>query len=143
MAGRPDSPSSGAGAVGEPAEVPEFTPIARHYLLLPFERLVARRFFEHRYSTPELRKSPTTVQNGPVALVLMGAMYAWGVPGWLLGISGLAALVLSGGASYAHWMIGVGIAMIVVALLRGMPALAAMKLYQAERGQRPPPTTSG
>lgn len=121
---------------------PSFDLIAQRYHLLLPERLLARRFFEHWYSTPELAGSSTTLNNGPVALALMGVMYAWGIPGVVGVLLGIGSLVVSGGAAYAYWVLCIGSAMIAIGILRGLPGLSAIKKYQAERTvqrQLPPP----
>ena len=88
------------------------------------------------------------LNDGPVGLVLLGAMYAWVVPGLLLILSGIALVPASGGATYANWVLAMGIAMSGVGMLRGLPCIVEVSRYQAERANQgrlpspPPPPTS-
>lgn len=132
--------------MGDSDVMAAFEPIARHYRLIFHERVVARRYYRYRYSTPELRGDPRTADYGPVAVVLMGAYYAWGLPGWLLGMSGIGLLVASGGATYAYVILYIGIAMTVVSVARVAPQASARKRYQADRelqSRRLPPHPPG
>jgi hypothetical protein len=129
----------GVSAQGESVDSPEFESIARRYLLLPHERLVAKRRFQRRYSPSGAWIGPGRDTNGPVGVAMLGVLQAWFIPGWLLGMSGIGLLFASDGAASAYWVGYVGVAMIAIGIMRVLPALPAYNRWQAEHSLAPPP----
>jgi hypothetical protein len=140
VVGSPEFEPADGGVTGEP-DVPDFEAVARRHHLLPPERWAAKRYFEHRYSTPELRRSPGTVNNGPDAIVFIGVMRGWGIAGLVLWMFGMWLVIVSDDAPFAYGVFFAGIALLVVAAIRGIPSGTAAKRYRAEqvRQSGPPP----
>lgn len=131
---------------GPSADVPDFESLARSYRLLSIERRFAKRYFaKHCFETRYLqasRRSRPMRSIGPDALILDAVTRMLGLPGVLLALAGLGLAIVSGDATYATWIFGIGVTAAVVGFLRGLSLNSTARRCQEERdrlSRLPPP----
>ena len=105
-------------------------------VLLPHEKWAAERYSRYRVSRPEFLESAINTNRGPKGIALLGAALAWGLPGVILVIVGIALLLLTSGASAAYGVLGVGIVLTFLGFARSLQADAAGRRFRGGRPQR-------
>lgn len=114
----------------------EYRQIARRYRLLPHERLNAKRVIRYWYGSE--RPNPGWArERGPVEFTSIGAIQCWAIPGAVLVVAGIGLVVGTGGADVAYNVGYVGLGLLIVGMVRGLPLLMAVRRFQTSGDWRP------
>lgn len=114
----------------------EYRQIASRYWLMPHERWNAKRVIRHWYLSQRADQE-WVMRRGPIEFTSIGVMQAWGMPGAILVVSGIGLLLATSGSYISYLTLYVGLGLILAALLRGLPLLAAVKRFQSTGNWRP------
>lgn len=120
----PERESAGLVAV-----MAEYQEIAEHFRFTPIERAAARRIVRNAYSA-DPKPSRFKAEDGVISCASGGPAVAIVVPAWFIGMLGIVSAIVTGGALWANVIVGAGIALLALGILRLLPLIAASRRYR-------------